>query len=126
MSWIIIASIICTVFSLILIFVGVVLDDDEDGMIGFGIILLIISVLFGWGVLALVAPIDYKESIIVPTEMANTKYTVFVKIEGQTLTTTDAKFVNATEGSLRVKKTVGINSYGREQVPSYELFVEEK
>jgi hypothetical protein len=123
MTEIIIGCIIWTALSIGTI-AGAIIEDEQE-LFGVGVAFLILTIIFGWGMMASIIPVSSKESIVIPSEIAITKYTVFVKIDGKDITSTDARFVNAPQDSIAVKKTIGKNSYGIELTPYYELMIKD-
>jgi hypothetical protein len=89
-----------------------------------GIILMIASVVVGFGLLGGVAPLgQWKESIVIPENVAKSEFVVFVKIDGQTLSCNDAKIVSAPLDKIRIKKTDKCNCYGGVMNTSYEIML---
>lgn len=113
--------IILTVVELASIYVGL-LEGVGDVWKG-GAIALFITVLFGFGIMCGAIEVEKKETILLPEEIMKGKYTLFVKVEGWEYTTTDARFVIPPENSIRIKKTINLNSYGKQISSNYELII---
>lgn len=123
-----IVSIVGLIVSIIMIIIGADNDNDDiwgDEILGLGISVLVIDLLCGFLLCCNVATIRTESSILIPDEIAKSQYTLYTKCDGQSLSSTEARFVMASNDTIRVKKTLHINSYGGVASTSYNLEVME-
>ena len=106
----IISGIICLV-ALAFFIAGAI--DGDDGCMGISAVVVIFTVIIGFGLIGGLAPSGGKKTaIFIPDSVTKGEYEIFVKIEGNTLSTTDARLVATETDKIRVKKIMSLNSYG--------------
>jgi hypothetical protein len=119
-----IISIVVAVIGFVLIIIGLI-DPINDGVAGLGLAILVLDGFFGFLLMCGCISVRDESVILPPDEIARSQYTLFVKCNGNQLNSTEAKFVMASNDVIRVKKTIGYNSYGGTCGTSYELFLQE-
>lgn len=121
------------IISSILFIIGVLLfvigfSIDNPPAIVIGILLAVLTGVFGFGMATSCVPVSYKDEIITPVDLVKGETTMFAKVEGLTFSTTEHKFFSADINKIKIKKTTEINSYGGDIVssasPNYEWFIE--
>lgn len=108
----ILISTIVTIIGIIFIVIGLTKDFDGDS-IGFGICIVLLSVLLGFGMLC--TGIPWGEEMItysIPDEIAKNEKIIFAKVDDKTIQTTEHSCFIADIKELRVKKTARKNAWG--------------
>lgn len=83
-----------------------------------------LSIVLGLGLIGGAVPSgEWEESIIFPENVDKSEFVVFVKIENQTFSTTDAKIVTAPIDKIRLKQIDKCNSYGAILETQYEIIL---
>lgn len=120
-------SIIVIVISLVLIVHGAVYSDIDSetggGLIAVGIVAFILDIVFGFLILCNSIEIRSEKAILMPEEIAKSQYTVYVKCDGQSLSSTEARFVMASNDLIRVEKRISFNSYDKECAKEWTIVV---
>ncbi len=99
--------------------------DVTEAFVWCGLALGVFDILFGFIFFCNVATMRSESALLMPTEIARSPYTVYVKYEDRQFSSTEARMVLASNNLFRVEKKVAFNSYNKPCGESYKLVVED-
>lgn len=84
-----------------------------------------LDILIGFLFFCNVTTIRSESSLLMPTEIGRSPYTVYVKYEDRQFSSTDARLVLASNNLIRIEKTIDFNAYNNNCGETYKLVVED-